>query len=283
MRILILLVVFFSISPVFASNWIPVESSDGKVAEIDFDSISKKQNTLMYEVKLSTAYNYYTITKFLIDTLNKTYAQVSTTSYENGRKKAFTEAKTLQYKQIKSGSLQDELYKTVSLLVGCSSNSIDKSTLEKYVKEQQKKIDKYWHPNNYDLSLATTQNLSVTLESYVTLILDKQGNIISYGYKDTPGLFSTTLEDDIKNIIFTKIGKFDNLPNSFTGDKLILFIKFYYSEINTIKNNISINNNCSVSYITIAKNHSTFYKTIKDLGGFIITLPFAIISTFLSG
>ena len=283
MRFLIILIFFLCINPVFASNWIPVEAQDGKIAEIDFDSIIKNQNILKYDVKLSTTYNYYTVTKFVINTLNKTYAQISTTSYENGRKNAFTEAKILQYKQIKSGSLQDELYKTVSLLVGSSNNSIDKSTLEKYVKEQQKKIDKYWHPNNYDLSLATTQNLSVTLESYVTLILDKQGNIISYGYKDTPCLFSTTLEDDIKNIIFTKIGKFDNLPNSFTGDKLILFIKFYYSEINTIKNNISINNNCSVSYITIAKNHSTFYKTIKDLGGFIITLPFAIISTFLSG
>ena len=283
MRFLIILIIFLCINPVFASNWIPVESSDGKVAEIDFDSISKKQNTLMYEVKLSTAYNYYTITKFLIDTLNKTYAQVSTTSYENGRKKAFTEAKTLQYKQIKSGSLQDELYKTVSLLVGCSNNSIDKSTLEKYVREQQKKVDKYWHPNNYDLSLATTQNLSVTLESYVTLILDKQGNIISYGYKDTPNIFSSILESDIKNIIFTKLGKFDSLPTNFTGEKIVIFIKFYYSNNKNIKNSISVNNNCSVSYITIAKNHSTFYKTIKDLGGFIITLPFAIISTLLSG
>ena len=283
MRFLIILIFFLCINPVFASNWIPVEAQDGKIAEIDFDSIIKNQNILKYDVKLSTTYNYYTVTKFVINTLNKTYAQISTTSYENGRKKAFTEAKSLQYKQIKSGSLQDELYKTVSLLVGSFYNNVDKNSLEKYIKEQQKKIDKYWHPNNYDLSLATTQNLSVTLESYVTLILDKQGNIISYGYKDTPCLFSTTLEDDIKNIIFTKIGKFDNLPNSFTGDKLILFIKFYYSEINTIKNNISINNNCSVSYITIAKNHSTFYKTIKDLGGFIITLPFAIISTFLSG
>ena len=173
MRFLVILIILLCINPVFASNWIPVESQDGKIAEIDFDSISRNQNTLKYDVKLSTAYNYYTVTKFIINTLNKTYAQVSTTSYENGRKKAFTEAKTLQYKQIKSGSLQDELYKTVSLLVGSSNNSIDKSTLEKYVKEQQKKISKYWHPNNYDLSLATSQNLifSFNLALILTVLL----------------------------------------------------------------------------------------------------------------
>jgi len=115
------------------------------------------------------------------------------------------------------------------------------------------------------------------------MVCHKQGNIVSYGYKDNHNIFSSMLESDIKNIIFTKLGKFDNLPANFTGEKMVLFIKFYYSDNKNIKNGISVNNSCSVSYITIAKNHSTFYQTTKDLGKFIITLPFEIISTFLNG
>ncbi len=138
-KIYIIFIMFLFTNPCHASNWIPVESSDGKIAEIDFDSITKEKNTLKYDVKLSTAYNYYTITKFIINTTNNLYAQISTTSYENGRKKSFTEAKSLQYKPIKLGSLQSELYKMGCLLVGTSDDVIDKNLIEKYAAQQQKK------------------------------------------------------------------------------------------------------------------------------------------------
>ena len=139
-----------------------------------------------------------------------------------------------------------------------------------------------WHPNNYDLSLATTQNLDVTLESYVTLILDRQGNIISYGYKGNDyEFFASTLKSDINNIINNKIGKFDALPKQFTGDKIILFIKFYYSTNKNIKKSVSAKENCNVGYITISKKQATFYQMAKSLGTIIISIPLQVVLVLL--
>ena len=287
-NIFIFLILFLGFNTTFASNWIPIEASDGKVAEVDFDSINKYQNTLKYDIKLTTAYNYYTVTKFAINTDNNTYAQISTASYENGKKKAYTEAKNLEYKQIKQGSLQGEIYNTVNLLIGTSEDFSNKKIIEQYAKEQQQKISKNWHPNNYDMSYATNQNVSVNLESYATLILDKKGNIISSSSKTySPDIFTSQLESDVNDIIHNKIGKFDELPNDYNGDKLILFVKFVYSSSKNAKSSISVRDNCNVAYITIAKNYSGTYQTAKEtakgIGGALITLPFAILNEAIKG
>lgn len=278
----IFLIIFIGQNTCLAANWIPIEAKDYKTVELDLDSITKNNDNLLYDVKLLKGdIHSYTVTRFNINTKSNTYAQIGTTTYEQEQKIGYVPAINIEYKPIKPDSLNDNIYKTIKLIIGSEQN-IDKSIIEKYAKEQQKKIIKYWKPSNYNTE---TQGFPVLSECLVSLILDKNGNIISYKYRDIKySAISHVIESDIYHIIHTKIGTFDKLPNKYNADRMILFITLYYSNddnYKNIENRVSLKNNSQIGYIAIAKDSSSAMKTIVDVGGTILSIPFYILSAVL--
>lgn len=279
-KIIALFIMFIGINPCYAENWIPIKSFDGKVAEIDTESVIKNNENFEFNVRLLTSYNYYTVNKFVIDLKTKSFAQVSTTTFENGVITKYAEAKELKYKPVRTGSIQENFYKTMLLLTGSINIGVKQVDMEKYLKNQQKKIIKNWNPSNYNYN--ANKNWLPTTEGYITLIIDKHGNIISYKYNNIhQNTISTIMKSDFYHIINSKIKKFDELPKNYNSDMFVMFVKILYPNNKNIPDEVKIKNNYGVGYITVSKTSSSLGKTVKDTGFTLLSVPFAVLSPIL--
>ena len=148
-------------------------------------------------------------------------------------------------------------------------------TWNKYFKRQQRLVQGSWHPNNVD-GYEPPHNAI----AYVTVVLDKYGNILSRTYQNNTNTdpiysrFNENLEQEI-NKIFIKNSKFEPLPYEFKGDKIIVVMKFTYSFDRNAKSEKISWEETGIGYLGFGKNKSNWVIVGKAIY-VIVALPAAI-------
>ncbi len=276
----LLVFVLLTANCTFAANWVPVKADNGKIAEIDIDSIEKSGNLIKYKIKqiLENEVIYSMVT----NSKNKTTAIINMAIYKNNKQIGFEDySKTINYSQIKKGSLNETVYKILTLTNDTATSGVEPSTWKKYFNKQQKKIQRNWHPN---LMLSGGDEPTEKSIAYVMLVLNKNGNIIKKSYlnntnKDTKyKKFNDRLQEEIEKP-FKKI-EFDPLPEEYKEDKLIIIMKFEYSKTGNVKSKTISFNNTGIGYLECAKKESTLIDLALILGFPLIILCYIISSLF---
>lgn len=268
----LLIFVLFTTNYALAANWIPIKADNGKVAEIDIDSLEKNNNTIKYKIKQTKLENDV-IYGMVTDCNNKTTAILNMTIYKDGKQIGFEDySKSIKYTPLKQGTLNWSAYKIITLANNALALNVDRTIWEKYFKKQQKKIQKNWHPN-----LITANHYPKKKAiAYVTLVLDKDGNIVKRSYQNTTNNiakykeFNNRLKQEIEKP-FTKI-KFDPLPSEYAEEKLIVIIKFEYSMIGDAKSKSISFNNTGIGYLECGKNNSALISI-----GALLAIPFVLL------
>ena len=271
--ILLLLVGIFTSAN--AEVWLPITAENGKVSEVEIDTIDIDSNIATYSLKRKDA-NYEYIAKMKINLDNKTFAVVNNTAYSNGKQVSFKDnSDKLSYSAIKNGTLADSVYKMLIIAKESPALDVKLKTWNKYFKRQQRLVQGSWHPNNVD-GYEPPHNAI----AYVTVVLDKYGNILSRTYQNNTNTdpiysrFNENLEQEI-NKIFIKNSKFEPLPYEFKGDKIIVVMKFTYSFDRNAKSEKISWEETGIGYLGFGKNKSNWVIVGKAIY-VIVALPAAI-------
>lgn len=268
----LLIFILITTNCTFAANWIPIKADNGKVAEIDIDSLEKHNSTVKYKIKQTKLENDV-IYNMITDCNNKTTAILNMTIYKDGKQIGFEDySKAVKYAPIKLGTLNWSAYKIITLANNAPALNVDKAVWEKYFKKQQKKIQKNWHPN-----LMTANHYPKERAiAYMTLVLDKNGNIVKRSYQNTTNTkakydkFNNRLKQEIEKP-FDKI-KFDPLPAEYKEENLIVIMKFEYSMEGDAKSKSISFNNTGIGYLECGKNNSGLIGI-----GALLAIPFVIV------
>lgn len=278
-NIFILIVSLFSGQGVsYAENWIPIQATNGKSAEINLDSIEKLGTIIKYDMKQNKL-DKIIITRLETDFMQQQTAILNQSIYKTDEdayilnKRVGYEDYTNQkkYYSIKEGTINEALYKFLSLSV--ETPTLDPNiNWEKYFNKQQKRMQKYWHPNIMQCKHYPKDRAI----AFVTLIIDKNGNIEQRLYKNTTNTsskyndFNNRLEQEIDKV-FQKISKFEPLPKEYKGDKIVVIIKFEYSYKHDTEMQPIKFDNLGYGFLVMGKN----YSEIGAIGQLII-LPLKI-------
>ena len=269
------IILLFSINQVMAENWIPIQANNGKTAEFDIDSFVITNNIVKYRVKQTTMEDER-ISNLITNLSNKTSAicDIEIIDY-TGKRKFESYANNLKYVPIKEGSLNQALYQFLIYLKESNiSNISSNKELQKYIAKLQKKIQRSWHPNNV-LGYSHPKKKAI---AYVTLVVDKNGNIISRSYQNNTN--KDKKYDDFNDNLKSEIGKFykkhksvEPLPANFKGDFAVFVVKYEYFIQDELQNNIQYDwNKVGIGYIECNKKFSGTYAVLR-----LFTLPFKFI------
>ena len=282
--ILLLLVGIFNSAN--AEVWLPITAENGKVSEVEIDTIDIDSNIATYSLKRKDA-NYEYIAKMKINLDNKTFAIVNNAAYSNGKQVSFKDnSNKLSYSAIKDGTLADSVYKMLIIAKESPALDVKLKTWDKYFKRQQRLVQKSWHPNNVD-GYEPPHNAI----AYVTVVLDKYGNILSRTYQNNTNTdpiysrFNENLKQEIDKI-FIKISKFESLPYEFNGDKIIVVMKFTYSFDRNAKSEKISWEETGIGYLGFGKNKSNwviFGKAIYIVASIPFIIPSLIFNIDLYG
>ena len=252
---------------VMAANWMPVKADNGKVAEINISSFKKNGNLIEYEIKQNRLDDEI-IYRMITDYNNKSTAILSMSIYNSEKQIGFEDfSKHIKYNRIKEGTLNDSVYQVLLLAKEAPALSIDSKIWDKYFNKYQRKLQRNWHPNTMQCSHYPKERAV----AYVTLVIDKNGNIVYKDYRNITNTaskynnFNERLEKEIEKA-FDKVPKFQPLPKEYKGDKIIVIIKFEYSYKGDAKKQSISFNNTGIGYLECGKN----YSTLSALGQLII-------------
>ena len=267
-KMLVLIISVISLmNKVMAANWMPVKADNGKVAEINISSFKKNGNLIEYEIKQNRLDDEI-IYRMITDYNNKSTAILSMSIYNSEKQIGFEDfSKHIKYNRIKEGTLNDSVYQVLLLAKEAPALSIDSKIWDKYFNKYQRKLQRNWHPNTMQCSHYPKERAV----AYVTLVIDKNGNIVYKDYRNITNTaskynnFNERLEKEIEKA-FDKVPKFQPLPKEYKGDKIIVIIKFEYSYKGDAKKQSISFNNTGIGYLECGKN----YSTLSALGQLII-------------
>lgn len=266
-----------------AEVWLPITAENGKVSELELDTIDINGNIATYSLKRNDK-DYTYIAKMKINLEDKTFAVISNAAYSNGKQISFeNNSNKMVYNSIKNGTLADSVYNILIVAKESPALDVKKKVWEKYFKKQQKHIQRNWHPNFDTYSLISIPNRSI---AYMTLIIDKNGNIISKQYQCNPSQykylyagqydkFNEWLEAKITNI-FVQYSKFDPLPKEYQGKNIIVVLKFEYSRNHDARTSGISWEETGIGYLENGKNYCgwiTFGKVMYAIAAFPIAIP----------
>ena len=250
-----------------AANWMPVKADNGRVAEINISSFKKNGSLIEYEIKQNRLDDEI-IYKMITDYDSKSTAILNMSIYNDGKQVGFEDfSKHIKYNKIKEGTLNDSVYQVLLLAKEAPALSIDSKVWDKYFNKYQSKLQRNWHPNTMQCSHYPKERAV----AYVTLVIDKSGNIVYKDYRNITNTaskynnFNERLEKEIEKA-FDKIPKFQPLPKEYKGDKIIVIMKFEYSYKGDAKKQSISFNNTGIGYLECGKN----YSTLSALGQLII-------------
>lgn len=271
----ILLLCFGIFNSAIAEVWLPITAENGKISEVEIDTIDIDSNIATYSVKRKDV-NYEYIAKMKINLDDKTFAVVNNTAYSNGKQVSFKDnSSKLAYTTIKEGTLADSVYKMLIIAKESPALDVKLKTWEKYFKRQQRQIQKSWHPN-----LIAGESSKENAIAYVIVVVDKEGNILSRTYQNNSNTdkayseFNQNLKTEIDKI-FIKNKKFEPLPKEFKGDKIILVMKFNYSFNKDAKIEKITWEDTGIGFLGYGKNNSG-WVVLGEVLYFIVALPAAI-------
>lgn len=272
LNIIFIFIYLLNCNMAYADNWIPVKSEQGKVAEIDIDNLKIIGDFAIYKIKKTTIDKDF-IYNMVTDYENKSTSITSMEIWENSKQIAFEDySKNQKYMPIKEGTLNQSVYDF--LLFIKKTIYVDKNSkiLKRYFNQLQSQIQRSWHPNN--LSGHQPKERAI---AYMTLLVDKQGNIIYKKYQNNTNTetkyesFNKQLQKEIEKF-YNKHSKLSPLPSDFKGEKVILVIKYEYSFVKDAKSQKLTWNNVGIRYIVCGKNNSFLYLLLQ-----IIFLPVELI------
>ncbi len=228
---------FFTNNEIYAESWIPVQSESTKYVELDLDSIKKEGKVISYKVRRYDGKNV------IIDTFSTDFNSNKTTllnklvyneyDYEKEKhtflstEKLYTTQKIIS--PIKADNLQNALLNFLTLVADTPSldSNID---WQGYFNKQQKKMQKYWHPNLIYYWYYPDERAVID----VTMVINKNGDIV-YRYiasqnnsDEHAKKFNERLNEQIDNV-FYNVPKFEPLPKEYKGDNIVLVMRFEFS------------------------------------------------------
>lgn len=280
MMFLLLIISFFT--PANAAVWYPITGASGNVQEIELDTIEIDDNFVTYNCKKLDK-NYTYITKMRINLEAKTFAILNMKALLNGKQTSFKDnSRNIQYIPIKEGSLAESVYNMMIIAKQSPALDVKMKVWEKYFNKHQRIIQRSWHPNfnsyskkPYDRSVA-----------YVTLVIDKNGNIVSKKYQNNTNTdpmyneFNEGLKKKVENV-FVKMPKFDPLPKEYKGDNIIVVLKFEYSFKHDAKSQKIAWEETGIGFLENGKNQSALVGLCKFVY-FFVGLPVAIPCAFFN-
>lgn len=284
--IMFLFLVISSFSTASAEVWYPITGSSGNSQEIELDTIEIVDNLVTYNCRKFDK-NYTYITKMRINLANKTFAIVNMKALLNDKQKSFKDnSKNIQYVPIKEGSLAESVYNMMIIAKESPALDVKMKVWQKYFRKQQRMIQKNWHPNFNTLSVSSKPSRSI---AYMTLVIDKNGNIVSKQYQSNPNQYDSSLASFYKdfdkwleakiNNIFVKYPKFDPLPYEYKGKNIIVVLKFEYSEQHDAKTSDISWEETGIGYLENGKNTCgwiTFGKVIYSFAALPVAIPSAL-------
>lgn len=279
---LIIVGLFIVQSVCFAEIWIPVQATNGKSVELNLNSIEKQDNVIRYDLKQNKQ-DKIIINRLETDFVHKQTAILNESIYKSdedtytlSKRIGFEDySKQKKYYEIKEGTLNEALYNFMIL-------SIDTPTLdssinwEKYFNKQQKKMQKYWHPN----TMLCKHYPKERAIAFVTLVVNKNGDIEYRGYQNLTNTrskyndFNNRFEQEIDKV-FQKVPKFKPLPKEYKGDKVVLIIKFEYSYKYDAKMEQITFNDIGYGSLIMGKNYSNL-ATIGQLLILPLIIPYSL-------
>jgi len=235
--IIFILSIFIAINEVYAESWIPVQSESNKYVELDIDSIKKDGKTIQYCVRRYNG-NDVIIDKFSTNFNNNKTTLINKSVYnanDYAREKhiflsteeAYTNQE--QISPIKSDNLKNALYNFLKLVADTPTLDSDIDWQE-YFNKQQKKMQKYWHPNLIYYWYYPDERAVID----ITMVINKNGDIVyrcstfKNNSDEHAKNFNKRLMQQIDNV-FRNVPKFEPLPKEYKGDKIVLVMRFEFS------------------------------------------------------
>ena len=270
--------IFFFINPVKAENWFPIEAQNGKITEIDLDSIQKNDDFIRYNLKQNKQDNVV-ISCLETNYIKKETAILNQSIYDNEivSKIGFEDfSKDKKYYPVKQGTLNEAVYNFLSLSIDSPVLKIDSIIWDKYFKKQQKKMQKHWHPNIMQCKHYPKERAI----AYMLLMVDRDGNVLQKKYTNSTNKaskyndFNERLKKEIYNI-FEKVPKFNPLPKEYLGEKIFIIIKFEYSYKNDAQMKPIVFNDLGFGYLEMGKNYSAL-SAIGQLLLLPLKIPYCI-------
>ena len=253
MRKLIALILVFMISFLnvsYAANWVTITAENGKQADLDLDSVKMALNTVEYDIKFEQNGNV-----FINRLSSELYKEDTPTAvimrgeYKDGAWVNSENVTDKNWKPLKQGTLQAEIFDVLSKELEQKSFSKGQDAMDKYLKKQRKNILSRWNPKSkkfkyYDPSRIVMSSYSPMYYNTVRLDIDKNG-IIS----DRESYDSANKLWDVRSL--------DELPNGYSDEVFKLNVDMkYYKYVGCSKENRKpiIKQSPVEATVTVAKN-----------------------------
>lgn len=250
----ILIIFLLNMNCVYAQNWVTISAENGKSADLDIDSISVNLDAVEYDIRIIND-NYIYINRMSTELYKDgtPTAVVSRSKYSedlsNNNKISSETIKNREYRKLKAGTLQAEIFDVLSKKLEKKSFNKGQSTWNNYLKKQRKQILKSWKPAKFS-SLNVEKDISTYFPVYqndISLDINKNGKIVDrHSSNDMEQLY------EIYNI--------DPLPSDYTQETFNLNVKmsyYKYAGAKVLSPKPTIKQTSPVSSeIVIAKNSS---------------------------
>jgi len=238
----LLLTAFLNINLAYAENWVTITAENGKSADLDLDSVQMSVDAVEYVIKTENDNCIY-INKMSSELYKEgsPTAVIERAKYKDDIKVADEKIQKRTYKELKSGTLQAEIFDVLSKELDKKTFTQGKTTWKKYLKKQRKTLQKSWKPYK-NVWNAEKESTPVNYNNLV-LTVAKDG----------------TIEEKLNdNGTLNGLVKLDSLPEDYAADTFQLKVKMNHykyvgAKIHTSKPVIKQTSPVSAE-ITVAKN-----------------------------
>lgn len=195
--------------PCFAVNWVTITAENGKSGDLDLDSIKMAVDTVEYDIKvIQNEFTY--VNRFSTELYEEgtPTALISSKKYKNNIEVSSEIYKDRNYRELKSGTLQSEIFDVLSKDLSEKNFSKGQNTWDKYLKKQRKAIQKQWKPRSfkdYNSYYVSEYKDEPVYSNNVELEVAKDGTIVK------------RTSDDYSNQLY-EVRKIDPLPDGYTGE-----------------------------------------------------------------
>lgn len=212
-----LIIFLLNVNFAYAENWVTITAANGKSADLDLDSIQMAVDTVEYNIRTQNNDSIF-INKMSTELYKEGIptAVIERSKYKNGlsenNKISDEKINTRDYRILKSGTLQSEIFDVLSKELDKKNFIQGKKTWNKYLKKQRKEIYKHWKPHNNYWNTYSNSTSPVYFDD-VLLVVDKNGVIQSK-------------QHDRRSI--QELSAIDPLPEDYTADTFQIDVKMDY-------------------------------------------------------
>lgn len=212
-----LIMFLLNINFAYAENWVTITAENGKSADLDLDSIQMAVDTVEYDIRTQNN-DFIYINKMSTELYKEGIptAVIERSKYKNdlseNNKISDEKIDIRDYRILKSGTLQAEIFDVLSKELDKKSFTHGKSTWNKYLKRQRKEIYKHWKPYGNYWNTYSNSTSPVYFDD-VLLIVDKNGII-------------QRKEHDRRSL--PELSVIEPLPEDYTAETFQLDVKMNY-------------------------------------------------------